>query len=73
MTEEDLVRILQNIPGHNLNVPTAVRDNFVQVLNDVVVCGFPGGGEQDTPVYTCTNKYAEPIPRQSDEPDAAGP
>lgn len=65
--QDDLATILQSLPGHNRNLPTGVNNSFVQVLNDVVVCGFPGGGERDTPVYTCSNKYAEPIPSQREE------
>jgi ABC-type transporter Mla subunit MlaD len=50
--------VLTYLNGHNLATARAVdpTDDFVQVLNDFIVCGLPGGGEQPTsPLNSCTN------------------
>jgi hypothetical protein len=32
----------------------SVRNNFLQILNNLIVCGIPGGGSQSTPANSCT-------------------
>jgi phospholipid/cholesterol/gamma-HCH transport system substrate-binding protein len=50
--QQGLAELLQYLPGHNSTVSSAVDNNFVQVLNDVIVCGVPGGGS--SPQYATT-------------------
>ncbi|MBI2710628.1 MAG: MCE family protein [Actinobacteria bacterium] len=51
-----LARLLVKTPGHNRALQLGVNsDNFAQVLNDFVVCGLPGGGEDPKdPLNSCT-------------------
>lgn len=42
-----LGRVLELLPQHNANFPRAIRDDFAQVIGDIVICGLPGGGEVD--------------------------
>ncbi|MFN8019207.1 MAG: MlaD family protein [Acidimicrobiales bacterium] len=46
--------VLENLPRHNENVPSAERDHFINVLLDIVLCGLPGGGDvPGDPVDEC--------------------
>lgn len=46
--------VLTYAPEHNEGLPSGVRNKFVQALLDVVVCGFPGGGDvPGDPVDAC--------------------
>jgi phospholipid/cholesterol/gamma-HCH transport system substrate-binding protein len=58
-----LGRLLVYLQGHNATLSEATVNNFVQVLNDFVICGVPGGGEDKTsPLNSCTNVPAPPAP-----------
>ena len=48
----DLGRLLVNLPGHNAALRLGTVDDFVQVLNDFIVCGLPNGGEDPPPRST---------------------
>jgi phospholipid/cholesterol/gamma-HCH transport system substrate-binding protein len=53
--QRDLGLLLVNLPIHNEALRRAVVEDFVQVLNDFVVCGLPNGGEvPDSPLNSCT-------------------
>jgi phospholipid/cholesterol/gamma-HCH transport system substrate-binding protein len=41
--QQGLAEILQYLPGHNATLASVTVNNFVQVLNDLIVCGVPGG------------------------------
>jgi len=43
--QKGLAELLEYLPGHNYTVSSSIDNNFVQVLNDLIVCGVPGGGE----------------------------
>lgn len=46
-TEQDsFSALLENAQYHNEALRTGVRDFFAQVLNDFIICGVPGGGDQ---------------------------
>jgi phospholipid/cholesterol/gamma-HCH transport system substrate-binding protein len=52
--QQALARLLEYLNGHNTTVASATVNNFVQVLNDVIVCGIPGGGTNgNQPANTC--------------------
>jgi phospholipid/cholesterol/gamma-HCH transport system substrate-binding protein len=51
--QSDLAGLLENLPLHNENVPDAVRNDYVQLLENLIVCGVPGLGENSTPAFTC--------------------
>ena len=42
--QQDLLGLLHSLPLHNTSVPKDVVNNFVQVLDNLIVCGIPGGG-----------------------------
>jgi phospholipid/cholesterol/gamma-HCH transport system substrate-binding protein len=47
--------VLTYFKGHNASTKEASVDNFLQVLNDFIICGVPGGGEDPTsPLNACT-------------------
>ncbi len=47
-SEGDLGRFIDGLPGHNAAVKGATVDNELQVLDDIIVCGLPGGGANAT-------------------------
>jgi phospholipid/cholesterol/gamma-HCH transport system substrate-binding protein len=52
-----LGQVLKYVNGHNLSTARSVHsaEDFVQVLNDFIVCGLPGGGEVATdPLNSCS-------------------
>ncbi|MHB1488437.1 MAG: MCE family protein [Acidimicrobiales bacterium] len=53
-SQSDLGNLLTYLPIHNTVLPTGIADNFIQILNDFIVCGMPGGGEIPTsPLDSC--------------------
>ena len=53
-TEGDLGSFLQFLPGHNAALQELTRDNQVQILTDLIVCGLPNGGSNPAiPAQTC--------------------
>ncbi len=53
--QADLAGILEELPLHNSALPSSVRNGFVQLYENIIVCGVPGLGESDTPAFTCAN------------------
>jgi ABC-type transporter Mla subunit MlaD len=61
--QRDLGLLLINLPGHNAALKSATVDDFVQVLNDFIVCGLQGGGEDATsPLNSCSYVPQAPQP-----------
>lgn len=59
--QRELGLLLENLPIHNATTTLAVRDDYTQVLNDIVLCGVPGGGEDpSSPLNSCTYVPQEP-------------
>ncbi|HEY1988849.1 MAG TPA: MCE family protein [Acidimicrobiales bacterium] len=52
-TENDLGSFLQFLPGHNTALQEVTRDNQVQILTDLIICGLPDGGSSSNPAFTC--------------------
>lgn len=48
-----LGQLLVYLKGHNSAVSKATVGRFVQVLDDIVVCGVPNGGSDNTPAGSC--------------------
>lgn len=49
-----LGNILEYTPAHNEALERGIKDDFVQVLNDFIICGLPGGGEEpSSPLNAC--------------------
>jgi phospholipid/cholesterol/gamma-HCH transport system substrate-binding protein len=57
----DLGQLLVYASQHNINVSGGIKNKFGQVLNDIIVCGIPGGGEQpNDPASSCHNVPGPP-------------
>ncbi|HEX9991856.1 MAG TPA: MlaD family protein [Acidimicrobiales bacterium] len=53
--QQALGDLLEFTPAHNEALERGVKDDFVQVLNDFVICGLPGGGEDpSSPLNSCS-------------------
>jgi phospholipid/cholesterol/gamma-HCH transport system substrate-binding protein len=52
--QADLAGLLSEIPLADNALPQAVRGGFVQLYENIIVCGIPGLGEDDSqPAFTC--------------------
>jgi phospholipid/cholesterol/gamma-HCH transport system substrate-binding protein len=51
--QQDLAGLLQELPQHNAVLASAVRNDYAQLLENLIVCGLPGGGESSAPAFTC--------------------
>ncbi len=52
--QADLAGLLSEIPVADNALPQAVRNGYVQLYENIIVCGIPGGGEvPDQPAFTC--------------------
>lgn len=54
--QQDLARILEWLPQHDATMSESVRHNFLQIMNNLVVCGLPGGGGTQTPGTSCAKR-----------------
>jgi phospholipid/cholesterol/gamma-HCH transport system substrate-binding protein len=49
-----LAGILQQLPLNDSALPSSVRAGYLQLYENIIVCGLPGGGENDSsPAFTC--------------------
>ncbi len=54
-----LAGILDTLPLNNSALPSSVRGGYIQVFENLIVCGIPGGGENDnTPAFSCAKSAA---------------
>jgi phospholipid/cholesterol/gamma-HCH transport system substrate-binding protein len=54
--QASLVGILDELPLNNNSLPSSVRDGYVQIFENLIVCGIPGGGEDDSaPAFSCAH------------------
>ena len=52
--QADLAGILRCCRLNNNALPSSVRGDFLQLYENIIVCGLPGGGEDDSsPAFTC--------------------
>ncbi len=52
----DLAGILDELPANNNALQSSVRGDFLQVYENIIVCGLPGGGENSSPAFSCAPK-----------------
>ncbi|MGH8996388.1 MAG: MCE family protein [Acidimicrobiales bacterium] len=45
--QQAIAGLIQNLPGYNEAANGATVNDFIQVFEDIIVCGVPGGGEND--------------------------
>ncbi|MHB8682522.1 MAG: MCE family protein [Acidimicrobiales bacterium] len=50
--QKDLATILEELPLHNQALASLTVNNYAQILEDIIVCGLPGGS--NTPDAACT-------------------
>lgn len=61
--QKELGLLLENLPIHNSTITSALIDDYAQVLNDIILCGVPGGGEDpSSPVNSCS--YVPQVPEE---------
>jgi phospholipid/cholesterol/gamma-HCH transport system substrate-binding protein len=46
--QQDIAGLIQNLPIYNSAANAATVNDFIQVFEDIIVCGVPGGGENDS-------------------------
>jgi phospholipid/cholesterol/gamma-HCH transport system substrate-binding protein len=52
--QSDLAALLSAIPVANANLPNAVRNGYVQLYENIIICGIPGLGQNNTqPAFSC--------------------
>jgi len=52
--QTDLATVLEELPLHNGALASLTVNNYAQILEDIIVCGVPGGGAGTTADSTCT-------------------
>ena len=56
--QSDLAGLLSEIPVADSALPSAVRNGYVQLYENIIVCGIPGMGESSAPAFTCAKNSA---------------
>jgi phospholipid/cholesterol/gamma-HCH transport system substrate-binding protein len=51
--QSDLAGILMELPLHNTALPSSVRNGYVNLYENIIICGLPGGGSDNSPAFTC--------------------
>jgi phospholipid/cholesterol/gamma-HCH transport system substrate-binding protein len=51
--QADLAGLLSEIPAADNALPQAVQNGYVQLYENIIVCGIPGLGEDSSPAFTC--------------------
>ena len=54
--QQDLADLLEWLPQHDATMSSVVRNNFLQILNNLIVCGIPDGGSGSTAATTCAKQ-----------------
>lgn len=54
--QQDLAQLLEYLPQHDATMSSSVRHDFLDILNNLVVCGVPGGGGTQTPATSCAKR-----------------
>ncbi|MGH8989006.1 MAG: MCE family protein [Acidimicrobiales bacterium] len=54
--QQDLAELLEWLPQHDATMSESVRHEFLQIMNNVIVCGLPDGGSGSTAVTTCARR-----------------
>jgi phospholipid/cholesterol/gamma-HCH transport system substrate-binding protein len=52
--QQDLAGLLTYLPQHDAVLSEAARNDYLQVFENIIVCGIPGGGSSTAPAFTCT-------------------
>ena len=61
--QSDLAGLLSEIPVADNALPQAVRNGYVQLYENIIVCGIPGLGENNSqPAFSCAPHSAGATP-----------
>ncbi|MHB1582650.1 MAG: MCE family protein [Acidimicrobiales bacterium] len=52
--QQSLAGLLEYLPMHNATLNSVAVHDYLQVLQNIIVCGIPGGGESSAPAFTCS-------------------
>ena len=52
--QQDLANLLEYLPMHDATMSSSTRNDYLQILNNLIVCGIPGGGSTPTPAFSCS-------------------
>lgn len=52
--QQNLAGLLTYLPQHDAVLSEAARNDYLQIFENIIVCGIPGGGSNSTPAFTCT-------------------
>jgi len=51
--QQDLADLLEYLPLHDATMSSVARNDYLQILENIIVCGIPGGGSSTAPAFTC--------------------
>ncbi len=51
--QSDLAGLLSQIPAADNALPQTVRNGYVQLYENIIICGIPGMGEDNSAAFTC--------------------
>jgi phospholipid/cholesterol/gamma-HCH transport system substrate-binding protein len=54
--QQALAELLAWLPAHDATMSESVRHNFLQIMNNLVVCGLPNGGGTQTASTSCAKR-----------------
>lgn len=54
--QQALAQLLEWLPRHDATMSESVRHNFLHIMNNLVVCGLPGGGGTQTAATSCAKR-----------------
>ncbi len=52
--QQDLAGLLTYLPQHDAVLSEAARKDYLQIFENIIVCGIPDGGSSPAPAFTCT-------------------
>lgn len=60
--QQDLAGLVQQLPGYDAAANGATMHDFIQVFENIIVCGVPGGGENDADAAATCAPNGSPSP-----------
>jgi phospholipid/cholesterol/gamma-HCH transport system substrate-binding protein len=61
--QSDLAGLLSQIPAADASLPQTVRNGYVQLYENIIICGLPGLGEDSSAAFTCAPSAAGTSPK----------
>jgi phospholipid/cholesterol/gamma-HCH transport system substrate-binding protein len=56
LNQQNLAGLLEYLPMHDAALSASARNDYLQILENIIVCGIPAGGSNPSPAFTCTPK-----------------